>query len=80
MRQKTATNIYIIYLYAEYLIIYYIEGVFKIKFNNNFYVNNDIDILAEFVYKKIDIKIDITLAYIKKIFHTIKSNELLKTL
>lgn len=80
MRQKTAINIYIIYLYAEYLIIYYIDGVFKIKFNNNFYVNNDINVLAKFIYERINIKIDITLEYIKKIFHTIKSNELLKTL
>lgn len=80
MWQKTATNIYIIHLYVEYLIIYYIEGTFKIKFNNDFYANNDIDILAKFVYKRINIKIDITLEYIKNIFYKIKSNELLKTL
>ena len=79
-RRKTIANIYIIYLYVEYLVIYYAEGIFKIKFNNDFYASNDIDILAKFVYKKIDIKIDITLKYVKKIFYKIKSNELLKTL
>lgn len=73
-------NIYIISLNTEYLIIYYSNKVFKIIFNNDIFINNDINILAKHIYKLIDIKVDITLDYIYKIFNTIKAHQLIKNL
>jgi len=77
---KSEMNIYVINLYIDYLIIYYSNKIFKIIFKNDEFVNDDINILTEFIYKKIDIKIDITLEYIKNIFYTIKGNQLIMNL